>query len=117
MTSENQACANERAILNFDPFEGDFGEPGDSILSNKMVTARKAGPCSHCAQEIKPGERVRSMSAKFGDFMHYRWCAACCSVMAYVDIYLESDDELAEDAPNPCDAWEARAGLAKHKEV
>lgn len=109
--------AKEQAILDFDPFEGDFGGPGDCVLSNKIVTARKPGPCSHCEQEIKPGERVRSMAAKFGDFMSYRWCAACCAVMADVDNYLESDDELAEDAPNPCDAWEARIPGRQTKEA
>lgn len=111
------ADKKEMAILNFDPFQGDFGEPGDSILANKMVTARKPGPCSHCEQEIQKGERVRSMAAKFGDFMRYRWCAACCSVMADVDNYLESNDPLPEGAPNPCDAWEARIPGRQAKEA
>lgn len=96
--------AKEQAILDFDPFEGDFGEPGDSILANKMVTARKPGPCSHCKQKIQKGERVRSMAAKFGNFMRYRWCAACCDAMVAAD-----DD--SDDSADPWEAWEARAAL------
>lgn len=98
----------ENATLSFDPFEGDFGEPGDTILSNKMVVARKEGPCSHCGQLIVKGERVRSMSAKFGDFMRYRWCASCCDVMAAAYLHEEADDD-EDDTPDPIAVWEARA--------
>lgn len=97
----------ESNVLAFDPFEGDFGEPSDSVLRNNMVNARKPGPCSHCGCQIHKGERVRSMSARFGDLMSYRWCAACCAAMAKCQAEEDSDD----DAP----AWqeyEARAGLA-----
>lgn len=99
---------NESAILNFDPFEGDFGEPGDTVLSNKMVTARKAGPCSHCAHGIQPGERVRSMTAKFGDFMSYRWCAGCCAVMAEIELN-DCPNDGEDDGPDWQSAWEHRS--------
>lgn len=70
-------------ILIFNPFDGDFGAPGDTVLSNKVVIARKERPCSHCGTDIKKGERVRSMSAKFeGQLMSYSWCALCCAAMA-----------------------------------
>ena len=98
----------ESDVLAFDPFEGDFGEPGDSVLRDKMVTARKEGPCSHCGCQICKGERVRRMSARFGDLMSYRWCTLCCAAMAKCQAE-EYDD--ADEAP----AWqeyEARAGLA-----
>lgn len=100
----------ESNVLAFDPFEGDFGEPGDKVFSNKLVTARKEGPCSHCGCQIHKGERVRSMSARFGDLMSYRWCAACCVAMAKCQAEENSDDD-SDNAP----AWqeyEARAGLA-----
>lgn len=35
--------------LDFDLFEGDFGEPGDSCLSNKIVTGRGVYVCHICA--------------------------------------------------------------------
>lgn len=74
---------NEAECLQTDPFEGDFGTPGDRVLKDKIGTARKAGPCSLCAQEIKPGERVRIQAAIFdGALMHYRWCSECCAAMA-----------------------------------
>lgn len=96
----------ESNVLAFDPFEGDFGEPGDSVLRNNMVNARKPGPCSHCGCQIHKGERVRSMSARFGELMSYRWCALCCAAMAKCQA-----EESSDDAP----AWqeyEARAGIA-----
>lgn len=101
---------DEASVLQFDPFSGDFGEPGDTILSDKMVTARKAGPCSHCSQEIPPGVRVRSMSAKFGDFMRYRWCAMCCEVMAGIETS-EATNDGEDDGPDWDAAWEYRGSL------
>lgn len=74
---------DEANILDFDAFQGDFGAPGDRVLTNKMGIARKPGECQDCGQEIKPGERVRMMSAVFdGELMRYRWCALCCAAMA-----------------------------------
>lgn len=89
----------DNEILNFDPFAGDFGAPGDRVLSNKMGIARKAGDCQDCGQEIQPGERVRMMTAAFdGELMRYRWCALCCAAMAL------SDEDGGE-------AYEARCAL------
>lgn len=100
----------ERDVLAFDPFDGDFGEPGDSVLRNKMVTARKEGPCSHCGNQICRGERVRSMSARFGDLMSYRWCAPCCAAMAKHQAEEDSDGD--SDNALAWQEYEARAGLA-----
>jgi hypothetical protein len=81
--------------LNFDPFQGDFGAPGDRVLKNKMGVARKPGWCNDCAQQILPGERVRLMTARFdGQLMNYRWCALCCAAMAKH----EDDDGEAYEA-------------------
>lgn len=74
---------NEAEALQYDPFAGDFGEVGDRWLRNKMVTARKAGPCHECLGQIKPGERIRSLVALFSrEVMSYRFCNACCHAMA-----------------------------------
>ncbi|SDY54621.1 hypothetical protein [Delftia lacustris] len=101
----------ENHVLAFDPFDGDFGDQGDRVLSNKLVTARKPGPCAHCGCQIAQGERVRSMSARFdGQLMSYRWCALCCEAMAKCDVGDDSGDD-SDDR----DAWqdyEDRAGLA-----
>lgn len=82
-------------ILGFDPFEGDFGMPGDKVFKNKMVTARKEGPCAHCDATITPGQRVRSQQSKFdGELMSHRWCELCCHAMAVYDTELANDEEL-----------------------
>lgn len=83
------------------PFDGDFGSPDDRILKDKMATARKGGACSLCEQEIRPGERIRTMAAVFdGDLMSYRWCNACCAAMA--QSWLDDGE-----------AYEQRAALAR----
>ena len=74
---------DERACLQVNPFEGDFGSPGDRVLKDKIGTARKCGTCGMCRQEIQQGERVRLLAAIFdGQMMSYRWCSACCAAMA-----------------------------------
>lgn len=70
-------------VLAYDPFDGDFGEPGDRTLLDKMAVARKSGPCHLCDGEIVPGERVRRRTdIADGEMMSFRWCNACCVAMA-----------------------------------
>lgn len=72
-------------ILMFDPFEGDFGDQGDRVLSDKMVTGRKQHICLHCDGPIQPGERHRSRSEVVdGTMMQHRWCSVCCALMARI---------------------------------
>lgn len=93
----------EADCLHWFPFADDFGSPGDRVLQDKVVTARKAGPCFDCAQPIAPGERTRTLSAKFdGELRRYRWCAFCCAAMTEED---------------PAEAMEARTLLRSQHEV
>ena len=92
---------NEADVLACTPFDGDFGSPNDRTLKDKMVTARKAGECHLCGQQIQPGTRTRSMTAIFdGELASYRWCNACCAAMA-----LSWEDDGT--------AYEARAALRR----
>lgn len=100
----------DRLILGFDPFEGDFGSPGDKVFTNRMAIARKPGPCSHCDMEITKGERVRRQTSKLdGELMTHRWCALCCAAMANYEA--EAEDEERDELPE----YEARSGLAKRQ--
>lgn len=97
--------STDDAVLSFDPFEGDFGIPGDKVFSNRMVVARKPGPCSHCGIDIAKGDRIRRQTSKFdGELMTHRWCALCCTAMANYDAEAEDEDDLPE--------YEKRSGLA-----
>lgn len=90
---------NEAECLQYNPFDGDFGEPGDKVLSDKIVTARKKSPCCECLTPTKKGERVRSLSAVFGgELSSYRWCSACCQMfsLAFSDDPDEFDKVIAE---------------------
>ena len=93
---------NDNDILDFDPFEGDFGSPSDKVFSNRMAVARKPGPCSHCNTEIAKGERIRRQTSKFdGELMTHRWCAMCCAAMASYDSDLDGE-ELPEYEKRSC---------------
>lgn len=68
--------------LDYNPFEGDFGEPGDRTLRDKMVRAKKAHTCSNCKGPIVIGEHHRSRTElSDGSIMQFRWCALCCDAM------------------------------------
>lgn len=68
--------------LDYDPFEGDFGCPGDKTLRDAMVKARKPHTCTHCAGLIGSGETYRSRTDVVdGDLMSWKWCALCCAAM------------------------------------
>ena len=83
------ATADEK-ILNTDLFAGDFGEPGDRTMSNKMVVAAKPHQCGHCKGPIAKGERHRCFVELFdGEMVTGRVCAECCE--AIVKDYDEDD--------------------------
>ena len=72
----------DEKILNTDLFAGDFGEPGDRTLSNKMVVAAKKHPCGHCKGHIAKGERHRCFVELFdGEIVTGRVCAECCAAI------------------------------------
>jgi hypothetical protein len=87
---------DEKLALEVNPFEGDFGSPGDVTLSKKIVTLRKERECDHCGQMAKKGTRCRTQSEIFdGDLHRYTWCTDCTAALA-----TSWDDDG--------DAWEAR---------
>lgn len=76
----------EFRVLQYDPFQGDFGEPGDRTLQDKMVTTRKHAYCHSCGDDIAPKSRARSRVEVFGgELMRFKWCTACCEMMAIDD--------------------------------
>lgn len=96
--------------LKYDPFEGDFGAPGDRPLTDKIVTAKKQYACWHCKYPIAIGERHRSRSdISDGCFMSFRWCASCCQAM--IDEMSATFDDEPVTYP-----YEARCNLAKQLE-
>lgn len=72
----------EMTALDYDPFDGDFGRPGDRLLSDKLVTAKKEHSCFHCEGPIQPGTRYRSRAEIVeGSFTVFKWCEPCCEAM------------------------------------
>lgn len=74
---------DECDCLACNPFEGDFGDPGDKTLSKKIVTLRKSRECNLCGNTAKAGTRCRVQVELFaGKLEPYTWCEECCSAMA-----------------------------------
>lgn len=99
--SEDIFATFERDVLAYNPFEGDFGEPGDRPLTDKMVTAAKAHPeCHCCGCPIEKGERHRyKAEISDGELMDWRWCWACCVAMCEVwNPWPESETARRPDA-------------------
>lgn len=89
---------NDELILAFDPFDGDFGSQGDKVLSDKIVVALKTYVCAHCDGPVGTSERHRSRSERVdGGLMSWRWCAACCDLMARVSAGDFDAEELYEE--------------------
>ncbi|KFK94575.1 MULTISPECIES: hypothetical protein [unclassified Serratia (in: enterobacteria)] len=82
--------------LDFDLFQGDFGEPGDSELSNSIVKGRKEHSCFICSGGILKGENHRRAVWKFSGELHtYRCCNACCVAMiASINCDYDDDDPI-----------------------
>ncbi|AXF75525.1 hypothetical protein LU604_14775 [Erwinia tracheiphila] len=80
--------------LDFDLFQGDFGEPGDCELSNKIVKGQQKYTCFVCDGPIKPGEIHRYTTWKFSEIFTYRCCNECCVAMvnSINGDYLDTDD-------------------------
>ncbi len=75
---------NERDCLSLDPFEGGKGDDPYRIIRDRIVTARKGGPCVLCLQDIVPGMRIRArtdLSPEVG-MRTFRFCTPCCEAMA-----------------------------------
>lgn len=84
--SKHPKAGWEDACMSTDPFAGDFGGAGsgDGVLSDKIVTARKAVSCHECDGATTPGTRVRKRVEVYdGKFMRFAWCEPCCKAMAH----------------------------------
>lgn len=92
---------NEHDCLSVNPFEGDFGDPSDRVLKDKIVTTRKDNECFLCNNKILKGERSRVLTCIFdGELESYRWCSECCHAMAV------SIEDVGE-------AWEERCRIGR----
>ncbi|MGL4885373.1 MAG: hypothetical protein ACRC4V_03330 [Aeromonas veronii] len=66
----------------FDPFEDDFGEPGDRTLKDKIVKFRKPHRCHICGTTTTVGEVGRSRVDVFeGKLYSFYFCHECCVAM------------------------------------
>jgi hypothetical protein len=73
----------------FNPFEGDFGDPGDRELRDKIVTFRFTHDCCMCPATIRNGEKGRALTMLWADgspapVCTYRYCNACTVAMSKV---------------------------------
>ena len=87
---------DEQYALSIDPFDGDWGGEGPSLLSNKIVTVRKERKCSNCHSLVQIGDRARATASSYdGVIKRHTFCARCLNLMIEADHGSESaNDEL-----------------------
>jgi len=76
--------SQKQSLLYFDVFDGDFGDPGDKCLENKIVKCKKENKCHGCGENTEIGtfNLVKKMIwADDGKLVSYRWCQNCCNKM------------------------------------
>jgi hypothetical protein len=73
----------EKAVLSYNPFEGDFGDQTDVTFKDRLVVSRSEYTCHWCQGIINKGARYRYIAAKFdGALCYYKFCSSCCKAMA-----------------------------------
>jgi hypothetical protein len=70
--------------LEYNPFDGDFGDQGDREFRDGIVKFRKAGGCHLCGNDVKPGTFGRSLTMLWvtDGVMTYRYCTECTEAQA-----------------------------------
>jgi hypothetical protein len=70
--------------LDYNPFDGDFGDVGDRELRDKIVKFRKPRRCHCCGQNVKPGTTGRSLTMLWisDGVMSYAYCHKCTEAQA-----------------------------------
>lgn len=100
-------------VIEYDPFEGDFGDGTERTLRDEVGVAGRRGGCRCCGQPILKGEIVRVIKKVDSEgFYGGRCCVQCCEAMAKVSFALRGgfgDDDEAYAAA--IDAMEERAAL------
>jgi len=93
----------KKFCIDFDPFEGDFGDEGDHLFKDQVVIGRKSYTCENCGREIIKGEPQRVIVCKSdGELFTHRYCEKCCKLMAYcskygMDVYDLATDRFRDD--------------------
>jgi hypothetical protein len=73
----------ERAVLNYNQFQDDFGDQSDVTFKDRLVRARKIYNCTYCSGQIFPRAIYRYEIHRFdGQVRTYRSCYDCCVAMA-----------------------------------
>lgn len=100
---------NLNECLDFDPFEGDFGDQGDKTFKDKIVIGRKEHVCFHCEKKILLGEIHRSrIDLSGGEILTFRWCRECCDLMRKIATQNGSEHDETDDLEHQ---WELRSRI------
>lgn len=86
MNAAERTMTDLKPALQYNPFEGDFGDVGDHKLRDKLVCFRKPRQCHCCGQQVKPGTKGRSLTMLWvsDGVMSYAYCAECTEAQALV---------------------------------
>lgn len=93
---------DEKLCLALEPFAGDFGAPGDKILSDKICRCRRQLKASWhlCGLAILPGTFYRRCAAIYDEaFSSFVWCSDCCAAMAKSWDWHNSANSTSKSSP------------------
>lgn len=86
---------NPYTPLDYELYEGNYFDPADKVLQDKMVKARKEHTCTNCKGPILPGTQYRrAVGIIEGEIHECKYCAECCAAM--VQELKDLDDESIE---------------------
>jgi hypothetical protein len=109
LNMDKKIIDNLNDCLDFDPFEGDFGDQGDKTFKDKIVKGRKEKACFHCEKKILVGEIHRNrIDLSGGEILTFRWCNECCDLMRKIATQNGSECEEIDDLDRQ---WDSRSRL------
>ena len=83
MTSKSVRRSWQQDCMAYNPFQGDFGAPGDRMLRDRILTCRRQRPCVVCSGTCKPRTQIRVQAAIIdGRIAPCSMCHGCCIAMA-----------------------------------
>lgn len=110
-------------VLEYDPFDGDFGDGSERTLTDEIRVAKRRGECRECGETITAGQLTRVIKKVDSDgFYGGRCCELCCNAMAHVSEAMrgEGDDDSAmtdEEYDKKRDAMDVRHRIRLDKEA
>lgn len=107
-----------RLVLDYDPFEGDFGNGSERKLCDEIRVVKRRGKCRECGQDVARGTFARTIKKADSEGLYGgRICQDCCNCMAKIVLYMEQPCEDGGSDEDPYAELCERMALSKNSNV